>query len=359
MALSNQEKLSLLALCAQDLFGYQVLFKLYTEFQSFQKIYDSNPDSWEQISPKTKNAWKLQKTQNNPDKIVSRLKDIQATFITYYDEEYPTLLKEISSPPLILYYQGELSVTETPCLAVVGTRMISPYGQQVIEEYIPSIVASGISIVSGFQRGVDQAAHKAALQYGGKTIAVLGAGLDIEYPSNSRQLRTNFLNGNGLIFSEYPLGTIPFKSNFPRRNRIVSGLSKAVMVVEAALNSGSMITPRMALEQDRDVYAVPGSIFSVLSQGPHHLIQQGAKCIRSPQDILSEFFNTSIQPTADEPALANRLQEQIYDLLKIRPYQLDELAANLGVAIDILSSELTLMDLAGMIHDTGDGSYRK
>lgn len=359
MALSESEKLSLLALCAQDLFGYHTLFRLYNLYHSFQEIYESNPDSWEKISDKTKNTWKKQKLQNDPEKIVKKLKQMNAGFITYYDNNYSALLKEISSPPLILYYQGELSLVETPCLAVVGTRMISPYGQQIIEEYIPPIASSGVTIVSGFQRGVDQAAHKAALRGGGKTIAVLGSGLDIEYPSNSRQLRVNFLKGNGLIFSEYPLGTIPYKANFPRRNRIVSGLSKGVFVVEAALVSGSMITPRMALEQNRDVYAVPGSIFSILSQGPHHLIQQGAKCVTSPQDILSEFFNTPIHITVDEPTLSNSLQEQIYNLLKVRPYQLDELALDLNMPVDVLSSELTIMDLAGIIHDLGDGSYRK
>ncbi len=207
-------------------------------------------------------------------------------FITILDEEYPSFLREIDSPPPVLYFKGDLP--EGLGLAVVGTRRPTPYGRRIARDFSKKLASSGIVIVSGLARGIDSEAHKGALEGKGKTYAVLGSGLLNIYPPELKGLANNVAL-NGALISEFSLLSPPVPQNFPRRNRIISGLSRGVLVVEAPLKSGAMITASFALDQGRDVYAVPGSVFSSKSEGPNLLIQEGAKPILKPEDLLEEF----------------------------------------------------------------------
>src|SRR5881296_4156551 len=205
------------------------------------------------------------------------------------DERYPELLRAIYDPPPVLYCDGSVEPGDRQAVAIVGSRQATPYGRRITETLAGELSALGFTILSGFARGIDAAAHRAALAAGGRTIAVLGCGLDVDYPSGHASLRTE-IAGSGAVLTEFAPGTAPFATNFPRRNRIISGLALGVVVVEAAEDSGSLITARLALEQGREVFAVPGPIDAPTSQGPHGLLKQGAKLVETVDDIVEELL---------------------------------------------------------------------
>ncbi|MDA0203923.1 MAG: DNA-processing protein DprA [Acidobacteria bacterium] len=236
---------------------------------------------------------------------------IGVAVIPYQDPRYPQLLKEIHDPPVLLYAKGDLGLLAGPSVAVVGTRRPTPYGRAVAEKIVRDLVEAGLVHVSGMARGIDAAAHKGALAGGGASIAVLGTGVDVPYPRENRKLYDELVE-RGLVVSEFPLGSVPFPQNFPIRNRIISGMSLAVVVVEGAQYSGSLITARLAMEQDREVMAVPGPIVSQQSWGPNLLIKDGAKLIQEALDVIEELPQTVRQElvyrerssTQQGPALA-------------------------------------------------------
>jgi len=205
------------------------------------------------------------------------------------DEHYPAWLRTIPDPPPVLYCDGSLEPGDRQAVAIVGSRQATPYGLRVTDALARELSALGFTIVSGFARGIDAAAHRAALASGGRTVAVLGCGLDVDYPSGHASLRTE-IAGSGAVLTEFAPGTAPFATNFPRRNRIISGLALGVVVVEAAEDSGSLITARLALEQGREVFAVPGPIDAPTSRGPHGLLKQGAKLVETVNDIVEELL---------------------------------------------------------------------
>src|SRR3989449_3907718 len=205
------------------------------------------------------------------------------------DERYPELLRAIYDPPVVLYCDGVPEPGDRQAVAIVGSRQATPYGFRITETLAGELSALGFTIVSGFARGIDAAAHRAALASGGRTVAVLGCGLDVDYPSGHASLRTE-ITGSGAVLTEFAPGTAPFATNFPRRNRIISGLALGVVVVEAAEDSGSLITARLALEQGREVFAVPGPIDAQTSRGPHGLLKQGAKLVETVDDIVEELL---------------------------------------------------------------------
>ena len=209
--------------------------------------------------------------------------------ITLKDKNYPQLLKEIYDPPQTLYVNGQLKAVEKYPLAVVGTRKISSYGQQITQSLVKALARAGLTIISGLALGVDGLAHQATLDVGGRTIAVLGSSLDIIYPPSHEKLAQRIVESDGAIISEYPPKTRPSKWTFPARNRIVAGLSLGVLVIEAPKRSGALITARFALDQGREVFAVPGSIYNKNSAGCHLLIKLGAKPVTKPEDILESF----------------------------------------------------------------------
>ena len=262
---------------------------------------------------------------------------------------YPPLLREIADRPPYLYVQGNL-IDADPAIAVVGSRRASSYGLLNTGRLAAELAAQGVAIVSGMARGVDAAAHQGALQQGGRTIGVLGCGVDVVYPQENRRLFAE-MKEKAVLISEFPLGTLPLPENFPRRNRIISGLSRGVLVVEAAEGSGSLITAQYALEQGRDVFAIPGNINCHGSRGTNRLIKQGAKLVESVADILEELPQAVPNNLAAAPAPAGLAPEEaaILSLLAREPLHIDDVIASSALTVGEVSAILLRLELKGVI----------
>lgn len=287
--------------------------------------------------------------------------------ITLADSIYPKALLEIANPPALLYAKGQLDCLSLPCLAVVGSRNATPQGEKNAEDFAENLSRHGLCIVSGMALGIDGAAHRGALKANAPTIAVVGTGLDIVYPAKHRDLAHRIVN-HGLIISEFPLGTPSKAQNFPRRNRIISGLSIGCLVIEANLDSGSLITARQAAEQGREVFAIPGSIHSPVAKGCHQLIKQGAKLVESTEDILSEIqpilplqphFNTSPIGSLPERANASPEANTVLDSMGVDPIHFDVLLTATGLTVSALSTMLTLLELDGKISPLHGGKFQR
>jgi DNA processing protein len=278
--------------------------------------------------------------------------------LTFRDDGYPARLKQIYDYPPILYVKGSLLPQDEWCLAVVGTRKATVYGRQAAEEIVADLARNKITIVSGLARGIDSIAHRSALEAGGRTIAVFGCGLDMVYPAENASLAKSIAT-NGALISEFPLGTEPRRENFPLRNRIMSGLSLGVLVVEAGDSSGAMITARLALEQNREVFAVPGSILAPSSRGTNNLIQEGAKLIRDYTDILEELNLRAVahQIELKEVIPASDTETLLLKQLSAEPTHIDEVCRGSGLPIATVSSTLAMMELKGMVRQVGTMSY--
>lgn len=277
--------------------------------------------------------------------------------ITLADPHYPQALLEIPDPPPVLYAKGNLHWLNTPGIAVVGSRNASPQGEKNAEEFSQALARHGYTIISGMALGIDGAAHRGALRTNGATIAVVGTGLDIVYPARHRELAHQIAE-RGLIISEFPLGTPSKAQNFPRRNRIISGLSSGCLVVEANVQSGSLITARLAAEQGREVFAIPGSIHSPVSKGCHQLIKQGAKLVDNIQDIVDELGSISrenISAEAEKSPEANLL----LDSMGFDPISVEALAALSGLTADSLSAMLLVLELEGQVASLPGGRYQR
>jgi DNA processing protein len=274
------------------------------------------------------------------------------------DPGYPAKLKEIYDYPPVLYVRGNLPVQDEPCLAVVGTRRPTIYGRQVTEEIVADLARSKITIVSGLARGIDSVAHRAALDTGGKTIAVFASGLDIVYPGENAKLAQSIME-QGALVSEYPLGVRPKAENFPLRNRIMSGLSLGVLVVEAGERSGALITAHQAVEQNREVFAIPGSILSPTSKGTNRLIQEGAKLVRDYADILEELNLTIVvqQMEIKEFSPADEVESAILRQLTPEPSHIDEICRRSGLPMPEVSSTLAMLELKGIAKQVGNMNY--
>ena len=288
--------------------------------------------------------------------------------LTLDDSRYPTLLKEISDPPPLLFVQGDVSCLQAWQLAIVGSRNPTPSGRDSAFEFARFMAGGGLHICSGLADGIDAAAHKGALAAGGKTIAVVGTGLDRVYPAKHRDLAHQIVQ-QGAIVSEFPLGTPPFAENFPRRNRIISGLSLGTLVVEAALKSGSLITARMAMEQGREVFAMPGSIHNPLARGCHQLIRDGAKLVENADHIIDELgalaeFAQIADPKANSEIADAQPQDdveyqQLFEHLGFDPIHIDELILRSGLTADAVSSMLLLLELQGRVSALPGGRYTR
>ncbi len=277
---------------------------------------------------------------------------------TYHDGGYPARLKEIFDFPPIIYIKGELTPADSFCLAVVGSRRSTIYGKQVTEEITAELARSQITIVSGLARGIDTIAHRAALQSGGRTLSIFACGLDTIYPAENAGLARNIIN-QGALISEYPLGAKPRPDNFPRRNRIMSGMSLGVLVIEADEVSGAMITAHMASEQNREVFAIPGSILSPMSRGTNRLIQEGAKLVRNCTDILEELnLSASVyQLKMKEIIPASETEALLLKQLGAEPVHIDQVCRQSGLAVSTVSSTLTMMELKGMVRQVSAMNY--
>jgi DNA processing protein len=340
--------------------GAVIYRRLLERFGTPEKVFRADPDSLTEVEGLRSNTAMAIVKFKKADKIDRELDDLeknQVKVLTFRDPGYPSLLAQIHDPPPFLYYRGELSESTLQILAVVGSRMASTYGIRMTERLAWSLVKNGLVVVSGMARGIDTAAHYGSLMAGGKTIAVLGSGLNVVYPPENQKLFDQIVE-QGLVFSEFPLGTLPERQNFPVRNRIISGMALGVVIVEATLKSGSLITARLALDQGREVFAVPGSIESFKSSGTHRLIKQGAKLVENAQDVLEELKwpivpeniqrEIELSPPVITPAFSTQ-EKRIWDLLQDEPVHVDQMVRQTEIGIAPLLSILLEMEIKGWI----------
>lgn len=292
------------------------------------------------------------------DRIIERYAAQNITLLTWEDETYPARLKEIDQPPPVLYVRGTLTDEDAWAVAVVGTRRVSAYGRQVTEDLASYLASNGVTVVSGLARGVDSTAHQAALKAGGRTIAVLGSGVDRIYPPEHAQLAGKII-GSGAVVSDYAPGTAPDAANFPPRNRIISGLSIATVVVEAGETSGALITAQFALDQGREVFAVPGNILAPQSKGTNRLIAEGAHPMLSARDLLDILSLTKVteQRVVRKVLPGDEVEAKILNILTHEPLQMDEIRNQSGLPIERVSAALVMMELKGLVRSAGGTSY--
>jgi DNA processing protein len=296
----------------------------------------------------------------NPQAELERLEKLRMKVLTWRDKLYPPLLREIDDAPPVLYLYGKLTGADRFALAVVGTRNSSTYGQQVTQRIVTDLARGDVTIVSGLALGIDTIAHTSALDAGGRTIAVLACGLDITYPPDNRKLAHRIVESEqGVLISEYPPGMRPDGNNFPARNRIISGLSLGVLVVEAPERSGALITAGFALKQGREVFAIPGSILSSRSAGVNKLIQDGAHSVMSVKDIIEALNLFTIPHQIEMQAILpdNAEEKKLLELLSHEPLHIDDLIRESDMPTHDVISVLTMMELKGMIKQVGSMQY--
>jgi DNA processing protein len=341
------------------------IFQRFPSKEDFVRAFDNYANSH-----KIKNSAQIKRILNSFDceKYILSLNKNNIKTLFYSSDKYPDSLKEISDPPLVLFYKGQVEHLSDELIAVVGPRAVSKYGDAVTSTLSKELLGY-FTIVSGMAQGVDSIAHSTAIKYGKPTIAVLGTGLNIIYPENNTNLFHEIIS-NGLVMSEYPPDTTPMPYRFPQRNRIISGLSKGVVVCEAGFKSGAMITARLALEQNREVFAVPGSIFSTSAMGVNALIQQGAKLIQNAEDVVSEFnylfkpvknrskpilpssLNTEQKNISTQDVQAFQLNEDeknILNFISDEPIHIDTIVTKTQLSIHQILQYLTFFELNDMV----------
>ena len=293
------------------------------------------------------------------DRELEALEKLKAKVVTYKDPDYPANLRQIYDPPVVLFMRGEIREEDRFAVAVVGTRRPSEYGRAMAQKISRDLAQRGLCVVSGAARGIDTLAHTGALQGGGRTIAILGSGIDVPYPYENRGL-LNKIAENGAVISEFIPGTQPDAWRFPVRNRLVSGLALGVLVVESRLDGGAMITATLAAEQGRDVWAVPGATDNATSEGPHGLIKEGAKLVERAEDILEELGIQVETARRERPAIPDDLtpeQKSIIQVLSLHPKHVDEIIAECGLTPAAANSTLTLLEMQGLVRRVPGNAY--
>ncbi|HSV85989.1 MAG TPA: DNA-processing protein DprA [Levilinea sp.] len=292
------------------------------------------------------------------DVLMERIERQGIRVITWEDEIYPRRLREIDQPPPVLYLRGSIDPEDDWAVAIVGTRRVTAYGRQITADLAAFLAGNGITVVSGLARGVDAIAHEAALQAGGRTIAVLGSGVDCIYPPEHRKLAAQIMS-QGAVCSDYPVGTAPESTNFPPRNRIIAGLSQATVIIEAGETSGALITARFAADQGREVLAVPGPINAVQSQGTNNLIQQGARPLLRVEEILEvlNLQHIQTQQKARKMLPADETEAALLKVIGQQPVHVDDIQALSGLSIEKVSATLTLLELKGIVRQVGGMNY--
>lgn len=312
------------------------------------------------VSPTHRRLLEKQLALPNHGTVDEQLAKANADVLCVHDDDYPALLKEIHDPPSLLYYRGRRELLNQVLFAVVGSRRPSRMGYSDAQAFAKALGLAGFTTVSGMALGVDAAAHVGALATPSSTIAVLGTGVDLCYPRSNATLYEQ-IGREGLLLSEYALGSPPLRHQFPRRNRIISGMSLGVLVVEAAIHSGSLITARQALEQNREVFAIPGSVHNPASRGCNALIKQGAKLVETLTDIVEEFSawtNTDLAEPACELSSGAEVVSQVYDALGYEPLSLDELVQHCGLTITEALAELSELEVDGWVEQQRGGWQR-
>ncbi|QLG69306.1 MAG: Rossmann fold nucleotide-binding protein DprA involved in DNA uptake [Candidatus Woesebacteria bacterium] len=356
------EKNYLIALSAFVPFGPVRLSLLLSYFKTAKKVWSLSLSDLAEVGIKEKLALEFISFRDNfnIEAYLERLKKFGIDCVIKGEENYPKNLAEIDSAPLVLYVKGSLKSLDTESVAIVGSRKMTSYGREVAEKFAYEISQAGVTIISGLARGIDTVAHKSALEGGGRTIAVVGSGLNRIYPPENTNLALSIAK-DGALISEYPLDYPALRLNFAARNRIISGLSKIVLVIEGAEKSGTLLTASHAAEQGRTVFAVPGQITSPLSFAPHFLIQNGAKIAFSPRDIISELDLQFKVDTAEVEKVMpkDKEEEKILLALESEPLHLDEIARICSFSVSLVSSKLIVMEMKGMVKSLGSGIYKK
>ena len=295
----------------------------------------------------------------DPDEEISRVEESGVRVLTWHDEEYPPRLKEIYDKPAVLFVRGSLLPKDERSVAVVGTRKPTAYGRETARQLVSDLSQSGLTIVSGMARGIDGVVHRSALESGARTIAVLGSGLDVIYPREHGSLSEQ-IAAQGALVSEFSLGARPDAQNFPRRNRVISGMSMGTLVIEAPEDSGALLTARHALEQDREVFAVPGSILSPSFRGGNHLIRDsGAKLVTCADDVLEELNLSVVEHQIELAAFfpEDEAQAGVLKFVTFDPIHIDEITRNSALAASTVSGALTMMELRGLVRQVGGMNY--
>ena len=311
------------------------------------------------LDAKTAQRTTSRRSTIDPDAEMRALEQNDVRAITWHDDEYPARLKEIYDLPPVLYVRGRLQPQDERSVAVVGTRRPSAYGREAAHRMAYDLASAGVTVVSGLARGIDAIAHRAALEAEGRTVAVMGSGPDVMYPAEHKALAAEIAR-NGAVISEHPLGVRPDARNFPRRNRIMSGMTMGTVVIEAGQASGALITARHALEQDREVFAVPGNVFSPASRGANGLIRDSAaKLVMDHRDILEElnlsWVGQQIELTAVFPQDEN--ESQVLRWVTYDPVHIDEIIRNSGLEISTVSGALAMMELRSLVKQVGGMNY--
>lgn len=322
--------------------------------------WQANPGELRAIGLDKRSVESLVKVRDtlNLEAELKKIEQLRISVLTWDSPDYPPYLKTISDPPATLYVRGTILPEDEWALAVVGTRRATTYGKESARMLVRGLVENGITIISGLAYGIDTEAHQTAVNAGGRTLAVLGCGVDVAYPADNRKLAQTIVE-HGALVSEYPLGTKPDAGNFPRRNRIISGLSLGVLFVEGSMKSGARITTDYALEQGREVLAVPGSILRKSGSGPNYLIQNGAKLVTSVNDILEELNLTMIAQQTEARAIIpdNKTEAVLLEQLSSEPVHVDELGQTTGLPAAEVAGTLTMMELKGMVRQVGGMNY--
>ena len=349
--------------------GSRTLHKLLSELGDVAAIFAASRTTLGRIVPDTvAAALATTPTDETQAKIDESLAWLAAApehhLLTWAHPAYPKALLESGDAPIVLYAKGRIELLANPAIAMVGSRNCSQGGADTAEAFAQAFAEQGVTVVSGMALGIDAASHVGALRAGnansGSTIAVIGTGIDRVYPAKNKVLAHSIAE-RGLIVGEYPLGTAPHPHNFPRRNRIISGLSLGVLVVEATIKSGSLITARLAGDQSRDVFAIPGSIHSTFHKGCHQLIKQGAKLVETAQDVLEELRidKVAMPPSASAPRASNDAAAGLLKYIEHDPIDVDTLVARSGLAVDQVVTELTLLELSGSVEQLPGSRWQR
>jgi DNA processing protein len=354
MSRSNDQRYYWFALQTVPGIGPRRYSVLVRRFGSPQAVLEASQNELKRvpdIGEKVIQAIQTQVDWDAAEKQLETLDKTGATFITMLDPAYPEDLKRIYAPPPFLLLKGSLLPSDQDAVAVVGSRVCTSYGRQITEKLTRGLVDAGLTIVSGLARGIDSCAHRSAIKSGGRTIAVLGCGLDVVYPPENEKLYEE-IAGSGAVVSEFLFGLIPDKFNFPARNRIISGLSKGVIVIEAGKASGALLTAQHAIDQNKDVFAVPGNIDSAASAGTNELLKQGAIPVTSPADVLLALGRHPNQKQAPRPQPVPQLPENeqvVYSMLSNQPQQIDALCHRLSKPVPEVLASLFSLEMSGLV----------
>lgn len=334
---------------------------LLQEFGNIGEIWEAfGKENGPRFVPHAESILKQLHSRDAMDDLQGKLERKNVHLLFQTDDAYPEMLNAIQDPPYLLYYAGRLNCLQQPMIGVVGTRHASRYGAEMSGMLARGLAEAGVCVVSGLARGIDHAAHRAALDAGGRTIGVLGSGINVPYPAEHTQLLREIAGGIGLIVSEYPLDAGPVQFHFPHRNRIISGLSMGVVFVEGRIKSGGMHTVHAALMQGREVFAVPGQIGAAGAEGPHAILREGARIVTSAQDVLEDLGLAAHQRAAKSPARSSLTvtQARIVNLLRIEPMYLQDLCEKLSMNAGALMTELGTLEILGFIaREAGNRFY--